>query len=402
MTLLASGSVLRRLRMPVGRAGRAGSMDPAFVVRRDLAAAEADWRELEARGVASVYQRYDWLSAWADTVGRAEGVEPAVLVAHRGGRPIAVWPFGITADGPVRVGRWLGDSHCNYHLGLFAPGEMAAFDEGRCQQALEAVARAAGIDAFVLERQPARWDDVPNPLVAALPSTPSASNGHACGLPGAFDELLAARNGGHKRKKHRQKLKQFEAAGDLRLGAPQSLDEAAFVLDSFFEQKAERFAAAGIRDCFAAPHVRSFFHDLVRRAAGADPELFELRSLSAGGRLRAIAGLSTHAGRRSILFLSYANDDLARWSPGEILVFALMEEACGRGLATVDFGVGEERYKDSWCDRTEVLYESTYPVTSAGWIYGLAVRTRDTVKRTIKQNAAAWDLYKKFRRLRGA
>jgi CelD/BcsL family acetyltransferase involved in cellulose biosynthesis len=376
--------------------------DLSFTVVRRLSQAEPDWRALERDGTLTSYQRYDWLAAWTATIGRAEGVEPVILIARRGDRPAFVWPFGVSADGPVRVARWLGDEHCNYHVGIFAPGEMARLTEADTQRALDRTAREAAIDAFRLERQPLSWADIPNPIVGALPSAPSPSNGYSCSVPGSFESLLQARNGAHKRKKMRQKSRHMEEAGDFAIRTAASLDEARRVLDAFFAQKAERFAAAGIRDCFAPAVVRSFYGELLADAFARDRSLFGLRYLTAAGKPRAVMGMSAEGTRLSLLFLSYANDELARWSPGETLVFNVIEDACAAGFRTIDFGVGEERYKESWCDRTEQLFESYFPVTRTGWLYATAVRTRDGVKRSIKQNPAAWDLYKRFRKLRAS
>lgn len=386
-----------------GAAGSGTTTAPlTFAVRRSFAEAEATWRALERGGTLSTYQRFDWVEPWWRHVGRRNGVDPALVIGLRDGRPAFLMPFGVRSDGVLTVAGWLGDGHSNYNLGVFAPGEMAALDQAGVRACLKALSDACRVDSVVLPRQPGTWNGVDNPFVAHLPSSRSPSNGYASRLTADFDALLEAHNGSHKRKKMRQKMRQFAAAGNVELDRARDADEAIFVLDDFFEQKAARFAEMGIADCFAEPGVQDFYHELAKTSASGDGTLLRVDYLRVGGKIRAIGGRSIHDGHSSLLFMSFANDDLARLSPGETLVYHLMELACTEGLDFADFGVGEERYKESWCDVTVELWDSHLAVSTAGWLLNAALGARDRIKRSIKQNPTAWDLYKKVRRLRGS
>src|SRR4051812_5184419 len=53
---------------------------------RDLAAAEAIWRELEATGTSSPYQRFDWQKAYVEALAESRGFRSIASGSRRQGR----------------------------------------------------------------------------------------------------------------------------------------------------------------------------------------------------------------------------------------------------------------------------------------------------------------------------
>lgn len=369
-------------------------------ILRDLASAAPEWRHLEHVRNACIYQSFDWVEAWWSEIGSHLGIEPVVVVGRRAGRIAFVWPFGIVRQGPLRTAEWLGDRNSNYNVGLYAPGEQERLSAADVRKILSMLAAECRIDLFHFERQPVTWSGLPNPLAAALGSIPSPSNGYACTLPGSFDEILARYPGSQRRKRFRKRERKFEELGDYDIAASASDAGPPPALEAYFEQKARRFAELGIRDCFADPRVRAFYTRLAAARPDDAAPLVTFWSLRAGGRHRAVAGVASAGGLRYVLFLSFANDEMAAHSPGAVLVYKLVEKSCESGFAAVDFGVGEEFYKEQWCDTTIALVDTIHPVTVAGRIYETAARLKTAAKRAVKQNPLAWELFKRLRRLR--
>lgn len=374
----------------------------AIEVVRSLAAAESDWRALETAQNACIYQHFDWVHAWCTEIGAHLGIEAAVVIGRRAGRIVFVWPFGIRRQGPLRIAEWLGDRNANYNVGLYAPGEQDRLSPAEVRSLLSTLAAECRIDLFHFERQPATWAGLPNPLVAALPSVPSPSNGYACTLAPTFDELLDRYPGSQRRKRFRKRERKFEEAGDYTIVESDPEPSPPPALEAYFQQKAQRFAELGIRNCFADPKVRAFYTRLAATRQEGCPPLVSFWSLRAGGIHRAVAGIAAAGGLRYVLFLSFANDEMATHSPGSVLVYKIVEQSCQSGFTAVDFGVGEEFYKEQWCDQTIALFETIYPVTLIGRIYETVTRVKTTAKRAVKQNPQAWDLFKRLRRLRAA
>ncbi len=161
MTVESCGTVARTVaHAPVERVSCADS----------FAALGPQWRELEANGVATPYQTFDWSRAFAETAGAASGVEPLLISGADGsGRIIAILPLGIRRKAGLSVASFLGDKHSNINLGLFDRHAMPRLTRADLSFMLRQAAQSRGVDFYRLRNQPFSYDGFDNPL-ALLPS----------------------------------------------------------------------------------------------------------------------------------------------------------------------------------------------------------------------------------------
>jgi len=358
-------------------------------VADDVGVLAPAWRALEAEGVAPPFQGFDWVAAWIAS-GAGDG-ETMLVTVRRGERLDAVLPFEILRIGPVRIAHWLSGRHAGYGFGLWRRG--VPFPAEEIVAGLGRVGRSRRIDLFVLDDMPLDWDGTGNPLATVLTTQPALDDGHYFHLAPSFDALLAGRNAGHKRKKIRAKEKMLAALGDYRVATTTNDVEARRALDAFFAQKAASLGRLGIADPFASDAVRTFYTTL---ATGERP-LLELTRLEAGGAIRAVLG-SVVTGRSSLqLFVSAARDETVRASPGETLFHRHIEQACARGLGLYDMGLGAERYKASWCDRTLPLVSAVHPLTLLGRLAGCLFRLTRRLKARIRRDERLWARVRRLR-----
>ena len=126
----------------------------------------------------------------------------------------------------------------------------------------------------------------------------------------------------------------------------------------------------------------------------SSPELardgaLELHTLSHGDRIIAVFGALPGAERLSGLFIGHDGDpEIARSSPGEIMVQAVVADAIARGFAEFDLGVGEARYKDEACEIVEPLFDSAFAVTLKGRLAAWAFLAARRAKRAVEALAA--------------
>ncbi|HWG03568.1 MAG TPA: GNAT family N-acetyltransferase, partial [Beijerinckiaceae bacterium] len=124
----------------------------------------------------------------------------------------------------------------------------------------------------------------------------------------------------------------------------------------------------------------------------------EFHALTVGDRIVATFAGGEHRGRFHGMVNSFDRDpDIARSSPGDLLVSRIIEEKCRIGLKRFDLGIGEGRYKDTWCDRRESLFETIVPISIRGRMFALAESLRVKTKRAIKQNDWTWAMARKLR-----
>ena len=61
-----------------------GAPDIRISIHRDLADAEREWRAFEQTADCTVFQSYEWLSAWQRNIGARTGVVPAIVMGQIG------------------------------------------------------------------------------------------------------------------------------------------------------------------------------------------------------------------------------------------------------------------------------------------------------------------------------
>lgn len=359
-----------------------------------LEAARLAWATMTQEAPASPYQSFVFAHAWFATIGAAEGATPLIVVARDdAGQPVALLPLARLRRGALRLAAFLGGKDANFNLGLFgrsrdwSPGDVAAL--------LGEAGRLAGLDAYLLANQPERWGGAANPL-AACPRQPSPSFAYASALPGEFSVWLDARASKEAKKKMRKKRAKLEATAPLVHARAAGADEIDRALAAFHDQRRARTAALGVPDPYAAPAAHAFLAELARQGA------LELHTLSHGERIIGVFGALPGVERLCGLFIGHDSDpEIARSSPGEILVQSVVADAIARGFSEFDLGVGEARYKDEACEIVEPLFDSAFAVTLKGRLAVAALLATQRVKRWAKQSPRIKALHARLRRLRG-
>src|SRR5262249_24398977 len=107
-----------------------------------------------------------------------------------------------------------------------------------------------------------------------------------------------------------------------------------------------------------------------------------------------------NAYRFSSMFNTYTRGELARHSPGLILLTHMLTQCASRGLSSFDIGVGRAHYKSFFCREPEPLVDTFLPFTPRGRLAGAAFATAFAAKRAIKQNRTLWAGVLALRRVR--
>ncbi|CAH1649828.1 GNAT family N-acetyltransferase [Hyphomicrobiales bacterium] len=372
--------------------GRVGARPWASIsIEKDIAAIADLWRGFEATALLTPYQAYGWVRPFVETVGAAQGGEfRYAILRDAEGAPCALLPLVVSRRRGARFAELIGGKHANYHMGLYAPDFAAGLDAALAQQMLAEVGAAiGGLDALVFVNQPTSWQGVSNPA-ALLSSGPSPSRAYKLALIAGDGEATLKRSmSSHARKKLRNKHSRFKEFGASTLNRARTPAEIERVLTAFLEQKTERFRAMGVPDPFAEPAVRAF---LSQAAAGRDgtPPIIELYALDMAGECVATYVGATQGERFSGMATSFAmNSPTVRTSPGELLLADLIRLKSSEGLAALDLGVGEARYKTTFCDDHDDLVDTFLPLTFKGRLFVAAARGQRGLKRRIKSSPRA-------------
>jgi CelD/BcsL family acetyltransferase involved in cellulose biosynthesis len=393
--LIASARSPSPRRAPQGLAPRPARPFARTEICETLEEARQTWVTLAQEASASAYQSFDFARVWFATIGAAEGATPLIVVARdEAGRPVALLPLARTSWGPLRFAWFVGGKDSNFNLGLFRSSADWSGDDVAGLFAAAARQARPRLDAFLLCNQPLSWREVANPLAAGK-TQPSPSFAYASALPAEFSVWLDARASKDAKKKMRKKRARLEATAPVihrrAAGAPE-IDRA---LAAFHVQRRARTAATGLPDPYASAAAQAFLDQLAREG------VLELHTLSHGERIIGVFGALPGASRQSGLFIGHDSDpEIARSSPGEIMVQAVVADAIARGFSEFDLGVGEARYKDEACEIVESLFDSAFAFTGKGRLAAWAFLAARRAKRALKHSPRWKALHARLRRLR--
>ncbi|WP_172838543.1 GNAT family N-acetyltransferase [Stappia sp. ES.058] len=372
-----------------------------FVVRTvsDPSEVEAEWRTLETNAFGTLFTTYDWLSSWYRLVGRPRGIQALIVVGEIDGKPAFLLPLGLIrkAKGLLTVGRFLGDFHGNQNSGLWRKDVLAGIHTHSLHKALLELGRAKGIDLFDLKHVPATIDDRIHPLIDQH-AIESLNSIHAFSLTPDFEAVYRTRRSASARKKLRAKERKLAEVGSARFERASDFGTAERFLQALVDQRSARQGTHGIPNVFHHADAHAFLRDQLTHALDEGSDRFMIHALLVDGDVRAtyLSGLAL--GR----FHAYTNsicESIASHSPGDLLLNAVIADACALGATSFDFGLGAERYKTAWADK-ELLMDVEVPVSHRGKLASSAIRMLRRVKRRVRSSPRLWGLVRKLRKLK--
>lgn len=362
----------------------------------DLAAIEHDWRTFEQRADCTVFQTFDWLSAWHRHIGVREGVRPVVVIGRHRESIVFVMPFMFHPEG--RKTGWLGTSLCNYNGPLLARDFSRRVSPAQFIRIWGQIRRllrgATGHDLIDLEKMPDMIGAQANPF-CALSVTPHVNNAYLTALTGDWETFYANKRSSNTRRSDRKKWRRLAECGEVRFLTAVDHGEIERTLDALIEEKTASYAKLGVDNMFNRPGYRQFFLDVATGARSA--HLTHLSRIDVGSETAAANFGLVFRDTYIYLLAGYNDGDLGRFGPGSLQLLEMFRYSIERGLKVFDFTIGDEPYKRDWCDSEMRLYDYASAETPRGWLMIMPARAMRGVKRVVRQNPAIWSIVRKAR-----
>lgn len=295
------------------------------------------WRDLAERcGPATIFQTWEWHQAWWESIGRARGdSEPVIVRLSSVGRLVGLVPLmRVTVDGRTAL-RFMTSPVADYHDAIAEGGPpaqaaaviAAALEDGR--------AAADGIELDELRPQALLGAAVPrlrDRLVLVV--EPSSRCPY----------LTLGPEPPTQPAEYRRKERRLAAdSGGLEVEHLVDRDDIWRCLEGFFRMHSEQWRERpDVAGSFHERHNVRFFEALVDRLAPRGWLLFS--RLRAGGRVVA-QDFSFQRGGVLSTYRSAIARDMARFSPGHLLLGRLFAHASAIGLGEVDMLRGEYPHK---------------------------------------------------------
>ncbi|MGL4728807.1 MAG: GNAT family N-acetyltransferase [Bosea sp. (in: a-proteobacteria)] len=339
----------------------------------------AEWDALAAQGVASPYQSRLWVEGFVRHVSFARQ-DAHVLITMRDGIGVLIglFPLIMRAGKLGVVASFVGEKHANFHMPLITPELIARLDTKLSHHLLKDMGKLLpSVDAFSFFNQPRTWNGQPTPL-ACLAAWNGTQPAYGLSLEPDAEAAMTRAMSKHARKNLRGKRRKLDEMGRIWLMRADSAADVARISDAFVQQKTERFSELGIEDPFTETGIMDFLRD---GAQGNTPALV-WHALMLDERVIATFVGAIDGRRYSGMATSFISDtQIGRYSPGEALVAELIALQAAEQRTVFDLGVGDARYKASFCDMIEPMVETVMPITVRG--YGILAMLQ--LKRMAKQ-----------------
>ena len=380
-----------------------GSPELTLQIHTSLAAAEAEWRRFELVAEGTPFQTFEWLAAWYRHIGMCEGVVPLIAVGRfADGKTAFLLPLAVEPRHSVRRLCWLGQELCDYNAPLLARDFSQRVTSLHFLMAWRELCRQIQADPRLrydwieFEKMPQTVGVQINPFTH-LGVTPNANSAHIAQLGGDWESFYRATRSSATRRRDRIKRRRMSEYGEISFITATDPHDVRQTLENLMDQKSRLLARKGIGAMFARPEHREFFLDFASNPATR--HMAHVSRVEIGTTIAAANFAITFGDCYYHILSSYCDNELTRHGPGTLHLREIMAYAIKLGLRRFDFTIGDETYKNEWCDLRLKLYDYGAAATWRGWPASASSRVRRRLKRFIKQTPLAWRL---ATRLRGA
>ncbi|NDA46361.1 MAG: GNAT family N-acetyltransferase [Alphaproteobacteria bacterium] len=363
-----------------------------FTILDDPLAALPLWRDLEHKTQGSIYQSADWLLPWLQTLGAETGIKPFLVLAFLpDGELGALFPFGLAEKYGLRLISFLGGFDSNAQMGLIR--DDLVFDRSDMEQLRDHCASSSlRPDALILIHQPLHWQGRANPM-ALVAHQPSASAAFSTALRAPSEAFIAERLSKEHWKKLQKKKRKLHALGKVTYQLAQTPDQIRAGLEALFAQKLARLHQKHIATHLSQQAAKDFLNQCCLAERDQGNPVIELHVLKLNDKIISVFAGSAYQNCFYAMLNSFDTDpDIAKTSPGEVLLVEMIKGLSARGMTKLDLGIGEARYKAIWCKTTDPRFDTLIGLSLTGHLVMAMLKAKLHLKRWIKQTPWAWRL----------
>lgn len=358
-----------------------------------------DWESIQREKTACIYQNYEWVRIASQTLEKENTI--LIITARMNDELHFILPMAIE-DGFVKTLRWIGGTHANICSGIFSKAFLKSEQKDVIRDVFSLINKSiGGIVKTQLNNQPFHLNTYKNPMLS-LPQQASVNSMYDMDLRDGLDAILDQGSGKRKRKLWRKQNRVAESMGGYELVSPQSHEDILEAVDEFMTLKGKRLKEMGVQNIFAKKNTIDFFIQMAVSPPEEDGHLFKIFQLKIQDKTRAMYALGIDGDYCQAYVNAVEYDEFSDHSPGEMILYAMIEQLIADGYAKFDLGVGDERYKRSWCPGKHPLFDTNIALSLSAQPIIFGLRVKNKVKRYVRNNPQLWQKLKKIRKTKAS
>ncbi|MBI3773307.1 MAG: GNAT family N-acetyltransferase [Gammaproteobacteria bacterium] len=353
---------------------------------------ERYWGGIESNSQYHVFQSYQWLKFWQQTIGNSMlAIRPWIaVVLNADNQPKLIFPLGVRSSFGSRVLEFLGGAQSDYQGPLIHDEWLVDIPKIRFAWTL-VCKYLPRHDVRHFIKLPKLWCSIDNPMLEIW-GVRFQDYSYSAILPASVGEFQAKQRKKFRADSSRQR-KRLSEQGDVKFevldaGQCGSWDKS---IDIMIEQKRQRCRSMGVPDLFADDAVQEFYRELSKM--GNSTGLVHFSVLRSSEEIAATHWGAIFRDRFYYLMPTITNGKLGVYSPGRLLLENLVEWCINNNIKVFDFTIGGEEYKRDWCNSEMPLFEHLRVVTPLGLHYAGYIRLRRRVRRNRRMWGAVKFLY---------
>ena len=358
-----------------------------------------EWVALQRENTACIYQNYDWIRIACQTLEQNNSI--LIVTGRLNDKLHFILPL-VSEDGLSKTLRWIGGTHANICSGIFSEEFLKSAAADVMPAALKVIGKSvSGIVKTQLHNQPFTLKSYKNPMLS-LPQQPSVNSMYDMDLRDGMDAILDQGSGKRKRKLWRKQNRVAEGMGGYELVSPATHADILEAIDEFIVLKGKRLTDMGIQNIFSDKKTIDFFIQMAVTPPIESGHLFKIYQLKIQNKTRAMYALGIDGDYCQAYVNAVEYDEFSDHSPGEMILYAMIEQLIADGYAKFDLGVGDERYKRSWCPGKHPLFDTNIPLSASAYPIIFGLKAKNTVKRYVRNNPELWTRLKKIRKAKAS
>ncbi len=355
---------------------------------------ESEWRRLDQQIESSPFQRFSWIKSiynhsrfsGADEHGRK--TSPFIIAGRIDQQLIFILPMAVERSLTGTYLRCAGAKSTDYNGMVLHPRCAKKLGKVDLQRLVQAVkSQVPDLDVVHFSRSP--LGGLPAPWVAdgTFTSWQAEYSSHSLQLSNPWNVLYQRVRSPKSRQRIRSKTRAFKRTGHISFRQIRSLSERDVAFEKIMDWKTDHLSSLGNLNPFGSgdnpSDTRMVFKASVQ---DDDPASIKVFGLYQDGNL--VAGMLAFVDHSNFynLVSAYAPGIPSKYSIGTQLLVKTLELACRSGKTNYDFLIGDERYKEDWCDTTTPLQHHIMPLTFKGRILAGSIRASQHVRRVIKRS----------------